>query len=60
MYWTVQVTIWVNFAFYAADTIAVAAQCVPRERIWHPWVQGGCIDVRAVRVSSHAMSNLRF
>ena len=49
VWWAIQVNIWLNLVFYLADTVAIALQCMPREKIWHPWIEGGCIDIRAVR-----------
>ena len=48
IHWVIRATIWLNFVFYLADTVAILLQCVPREKIWHPWVQGACIDITAV------------
>ena len=48
IHWVIQILIWLNLVFYLADTVAIVLQCVPREKIWHPWVEGGCIDITAV------------
>lgn len=28
-----------------ACIFAAAFQCLPREKLWKPWIQGGCIDL---------------
>ncbi|KAI1367846.1 hypothetical protein F5Y08DRAFT_297148 [Xylaria arbuscula] len=34
----------VNAGVYAAGAIATGLACIPREKLWHPWIQGKCID----------------
>ncbi|KAI1288895.1 hypothetical protein F5Y03DRAFT_72359 [Xylaria venustula] len=33
-----------NTGVYAAGAIATGLACIPREKLWHPWVPGRCID----------------
>ncbi|KAI0426944.1 hypothetical protein F5Y09DRAFT_350764 [Xylaria sp. FL1042] len=34
----------VNSGVYAAGAVATGLACIPREKLWHPWVVGRCID----------------
>ena len=34
----------VNASVYAAGAVATGLACIPREKLWHPWIQGKCID----------------
>ncbi|KAI1426442.1 hypothetical protein F5Y12DRAFT_794340 [Xylaria sp. FL1777] len=33
-----------NTSVYAAGVIATGLACIPREKLWHPWITGRCID----------------
>ncbi|KAI0970100.1 hypothetical protein F4678DRAFT_480782 [Xylaria arbuscula] len=33
-----------NTGVYAAGAIATGLACIPREKLWHPWIPGRCID----------------
>ncbi|KAI0798965.1 hypothetical protein GGR55DRAFT_702342 [Xylaria sp. FL0064] len=33
-----------NTGVYAAGAIATGLACIPREKLWHPWVVGKCIN----------------
>ena len=49
---TIQATLWLNLLFYIGSTFGILLQCVPREAIWHPWIQAKCVDAKAVRIPS--------
>ncbi|KAI1744290.1 hypothetical protein F4680DRAFT_444319 [Xylaria scruposa] len=34
----------VNLGVYGAGAIATGLACIPREKLWHPWISGRCID----------------
>ncbi|KAI0453685.1 hypothetical protein F5B21DRAFT_525657 [Xylaria acuta] len=38
------VLIGLNLGVYGAGSIATGLACIPREKLWHPWVAGKCID----------------
>ena len=39
----------VNVVYYITNTVSLIAQCVPREKIWNPFLAGGhCIDVAVI------------
>ncbi|KAL8667129.1 MAG: hypothetical protein Q9168_007348, partial [Polycauliona sp. 1 TL-2023] len=44
MYYTICTLCTLTIMFYLACTIFRILQCVPREKIWDPQVQGTCID----------------
>ncbi|KAI8625017.1 hypothetical protein F5Y19DRAFT_480069 [Xylariaceae sp. FL1651] len=33
-----------NLGVYGSGTIATGLACIPREKLWHPWIAGTCID----------------
>ncbi|KAI0402418.1 hypothetical protein F4802DRAFT_368299 [Xylaria palmicola] len=51
------VLIGLNMGMYAAGAIATGLACIPREKLWHPWIEGKCID-RFVLDSFTAFVNL--
>ena len=58
IYWVVHVSIWINFAFYFASAFAIIFSCIPRERIWNPLINGSCINVYGLIISSGALNCL--
>ena len=44
--------------FYVACIISRALQCIPREKIWNPFVTGKCINSPAELVSSGVVNIL--
>ena len=44
--------IWANFLFYLASGFAFLLNCLPREKIWHPSVEGRCIDHQSLLVAT--------
>ncbi|KAL7629710.1 hypothetical protein AAE478_001233 [Parahypoxylon ruwenzoriense] len=49
MFWICHAMIWCNVLFYAVGTIVELVQCIPREKVWDPLVEGGTcpIDIHA-------------
>ncbi|KAI0204718.1 hypothetical protein F4808DRAFT_411846 [Astrocystis sublimbata] len=43
-FWSACVLIGLNLGVYGAGAIATGLACIPREKLWHPWVSGRCID----------------
>jgi hypothetical protein len=39
-----------NFLFYFAVTIAQVLACRPREKIWHPYLPGTCLDLAKILI----------
>ncbi|KAJ2989639.1 hypothetical protein NUW58_g3371 [Xylaria curta] len=46
-----------NVGMYGAGSIATGLACIPREKLWHPWVEGRCIN-RFILDSFTAFVNL--
>lgn len=40
----------INFLFYVAVTIAQVLACRPREKIWHPYLPGTCLDLAKILI----------
>ncbi|MCJ1263640.1 hypothetical protein MMC22_003510 [Lobaria immixta] len=47
-YYLTQFIIWFNVLFYLAILIVTGCQCVPRRKIWNPWVPGKCVNPHAL------------
>ena len=56
IHWITHVSIWTNLAFYIASGLAVVFSCVPRDKIWNPLVDGSCINVYGLIISSGALN----
>ena len=56
LYYAIHLLIWSNGLFYLADTIVEILQCVPRTKIWDPFVKGHCIDVNTAFVATAAVN----
>ena len=52
IFWIIQFAMWTNVCFYIAIAITLIFQCTPREKIWHPYVQGRCINIDVQIVTS--------
>lgn len=50
------VLIGINIAVAVALALCAGLQCIPREKIWTPWIPGRCLDLRALYMTS-AISN---
>ena len=57
-WWIIQINISVNFAFYFALIICLAAACIPREAIWNPLVPGTCLNYTALLIASPVVNLL--
>ncbi|KAH9900376.1 hypothetical protein F4778DRAFT_138639 [Xylariomycetidae sp. FL2044] len=44
-YWVCHATIWANTGLYIAAVVLLNLACVPREKIWHRWIPGTCLDI---------------
>ncbi|KAI0169853.1 hypothetical protein GGR52DRAFT_551825 [Hypoxylon sp. FL1284] len=44
--------IWTNFLLYAALFLAFILACVPREKLWKPYIEGHCINIPWAMVTS--------
>jgi hypothetical protein len=47
-FWMCHGLIVANFIFYASFIIAVQLGCFPREKIWHRWIPGTCLDRKRI------------
>jgi len=53
----IHVLIWANFWFYFPYLGATVFQCVPREKIWNPFIMtGGCIKLKAAFIAASAIN----
>ncbi|MCJ1468270.1 hypothetical protein MMC07_006898 [Pseudocyphellaria aurata] len=53
-YRTIHFVIWTNVLFYVAICLSLIFQCTPREKIWHPYIPGRCINLDVQIVTSGA------
>ncbi|KAK8008141.1 hypothetical protein PG991_010692 [Apiospora marii] len=44
VWWALVVLIFITIGYYVACFFTFLFQCIPREKIWHPNVEGRCID----------------
>ncbi|KAJ3572448.1 hypothetical protein NPX13_g5045 [Xylaria arbuscula] len=45
----------VNAGVYAAGAIATGLACIPREKLWHPWIQGKLCNLLAVESDHYVL-----
>jgi hypothetical protein len=45
-----------NALFYLSTTVAQLLTCLPREKIWHPLVEGKCLDLGAMLIAGAAVN----
>ncbi|KAE8154366.1 hypothetical protein BDV25DRAFT_172386 [Aspergillus avenaceus] len=50
--------LWFNAAFYLADTLLEIFACTPREKIWHPEVDGRCVNVNVMILATAILNTL--
>ena len=56
-HYVIHILIWANFAFYFPYLGATVFQCVPRDRIWDPFItKGGCINLLAAFIAASAIN----
>jgi large subunit ribosomal protein L36e len=51
-----QILIWLNLLFFAAMFFVQIFECIPRERIWNPFIQGKCINIKLSFIVSAAIN----
>lgn len=44
VWWALQILIAATVGYYISCFFTFLFQCIPREKIWHPMVEGRCID----------------
>ena len=49
-YLVVYILIWTNLLYFIAAFILSVAQCIPRAKIWKPYIPGRCVSNAAVIV----------
>ncbi|KAI0532163.1 hypothetical protein GGR58DRAFT_192342 [Xylaria digitata] len=52
----IRILIWANLFFYGAIFISFILACVPREKIYHPTVDGICINTNASIIATSAIN----
>lgn len=50
------ILIWVNLLLYSSVALALIFSCNPREKLWHPDIEGYCIDNVACMSTSNALN----
>ena len=55
-YWTLQILNVLNTAFYICYLVIPIVMCSPREKIWNRGVEGKCLNIYALYVSSSAFN----
>lgn len=50
--YVIHLILWITVTFYVADTIAELCACVPRKKLWEPWVSGTCINGNAALIAT--------
>jgi hypothetical protein len=51
-FWICHVLIWANISLYIAIIITINFTCSPRERLWHRWIPGTCLNINAINLSA--------
>lgn len=55
IYLVIQFILWTNVSFYTGCALVEIFRCNPREKIWHPYVPGHCLNTNAsVAITSGA------
>lgn len=57
-YWACQVMILANSLLYISIIITINLVCAPRDKIWHRWMPGTCIDINAFNLGITACTLL--
>ncbi|KAI1747022.1 hypothetical protein F4782DRAFT_522775 [Xylaria castorea] len=52
----IRILLWANFFFYGAIFLSFILACVPREKIYHPNVDGICINTNASIIATSAIN----
>lgn len=52
----IRILIWANLIFYAAIMFSFIFACVPREKIWHPKMDGKCINTVTSIIATSAIN----
>jgi hypothetical protein len=56
MWWTLNIFIALNTAFYIAHTGIFVFGCWPRERFWNPLVPGHCVELDGIILASASIN----
>lgn len=51
-FWTCHGLIWLNCMYYLVCAFLNIFACLPINKFWKPWIEGHCLDFRAVNVSA--------
>lgn len=52
----IQLTIWLNFAFYLALTLVKIFECTPRSKIWRKDTPGHCVNVKLQMIATSTIN----
>lgn len=52
----IRMLIWMNLLFYTAIMVSFILACIPREKIWHPDLEGRCIDTPSSIIATSAIN----
>ena len=55
-WYILQTLIWGNAVFFILCFFLEIFECIPREKIWHPPLQGHCIDIQRTFVATAAIN----
>ena len=47
LWWFLRVLLYVNVAVYICGMAIQTFTCIPREKIWKPWLDGHCLNTEA-------------
>ncbi|KAI1762264.1 hypothetical protein GGR53DRAFT_502048 [Hypoxylon sp. FL1150] len=53
-FWICHIMMWVNVCLYSSTILVMSWACKPRERIWHRYIPGTCINIDAFNISLSA------
>lgn len=51
-YWACRIAMAFNFMLYVSTIAATALACIPLQKLWSPWLEGTCIDRKALDEST--------
>lgn len=55
-YWILQTLNFLNTGFYICYLVIPIVMCIPREKIWNRGVEGKCLNIYALYISSSAFN----
>ncbi|KAF2643651.1 hypothetical protein P280DRAFT_546572 [Massarina eburnea CBS 473.64] len=55
-YWICHALIWINSLYYFISVFLMIFSCRPLSKAWQPWIEGKCIEIGAVAMTTAAVN----